>query len=45
MTAPLAVVGAKLPRKDAVDKVSGQAAYAVDVSLPGMLVRTRLRSG
>jgi len=44
MNAPLAVVGAKLPRKDAVDKVSGEAAYAVDVSLPGMLHAKVLRS-
>ena len=31
------VVGARLPRVDAYDRVSGTAVYASDVSLPGML--------
>ena len=44
MNAPLAVVGAKLPRKDAVEKVSGRARYAVDVDLPGMAHAKVLRS-
>ena len=44
MNTPLAVVGAKLPRKDAVEKVSGRARYAVDVDLPGMAHAKVLRS-
>jgi CO/xanthine dehydrogenase Mo-binding subunit len=44
MNAPLVVVGADLPRKDAVEKVSGRAEYAVDVTLPGMLHAKVLRS-
>jgi CO/xanthine dehydrogenase Mo-binding subunit len=44
MNAPLLVVGADLPRKDAVEKVSGRAEYAVDVTLPGMLHAKVLRS-
>lgn len=44
MNAPLAVVGAKVPRKDAADKVSGLAEYTVDVMLPGMLHAKVLRS-
>ena len=33
MSAPLTVVGAQVPRKDAADKVSGRAEYAVDERL------------
>lgn len=44
MNAPLAIVGANLPRKDAVDKVCGRADYTVDVALPGMLHAKVLRS-
>ena len=43
-SAPLRVVGADVPRKDAHDKVSGRALYAVDVALPGMLHAKVLRS-
>ena len=41
---PLRVVGTNAAPKDAVDKVSGRAAYAVDVELPGMLHAKVLRS-
>ena len=44
MNRPLGVVGRDLPRKDSTDKVSGQAEYTVDVSLPGMLHAKVLRS-
>ena len=44
MTAPLKVVGADVPRKDAFDKVTGHVSYAVDVALPGMLHAKVLRS-
>ena len=44
MKIPLAVVGSDVPRKDAIDKVSGQAEYTVDVSLPDMLHAKVLRS-
>jgi CO/xanthine dehydrogenase Mo-binding subunit len=44
MNAPLKIVGAKVSRKDAVEKVTGRAEYAVDVSLPGMLHAKVLRS-
>src|ERR1700753_1788210 len=44
MNAPLGIVGANLPRKDALDKVSGRAEYAVDLALPGMLHAKVLRS-
>ena len=44
MNAPLRFVGADVPRKDAAGKVSGSAAYAVDVQLPGMLHAKVLRS-
>jgi len=40
----LRVVGADLPRKDAVEKVTGVARYAADVRLPGMLCAKVLRS-
>ena len=32
------VLGQSLPRVDALDKVTGQATYASDVYLPGMLM-------
>lgn len=46
MNAPerLRVVGAELPRKDALDKVTGAARYTVDLRLPGMLCAKALRS-
>lgn len=40
----LSVVGSRPPRVDASDKVVGRARYAMDVSLPGMLVGKVLRS-
>ena len=33
-----AVVGASLPRKDSLEKVTGRAQYADDIRLPGMLM-------
>ena len=44
MAKALKVVGIDAPRKDAQDKVSGRAIYAVDVALPGMLHAKVLRS-
>lgn len=44
MNAPLAVVGSEVARKDAAEKVSGRAEYAVDIELPGMLHAKVLRS-
>ena len=44
MNAPLKIIGAKLPRKDAVEKVTGRARYATDAALPGMLHAKVLRS-
>jgi len=40
----LKIVGADLPRKDAVPKTTGTAMYTVDVSFPGMLHAKVLRS-
>lgn len=40
----LHVVGADLPRKDAVPKTTGTATYTVDISFPGMLHAKVLRS-
>ncbi len=37
-------VGKRVPRVDALDKVTGQAMYSVDVELPGMLYGATLRS-
>ncbi|NIO06469.1 MAG: molybdopterin-dependent oxidoreductase, partial [Deltaproteobacteria bacterium] len=37
-------VGKRIPRVDALDKVTGQAVYSVDVELPGMLYGAALRS-
>ena len=37
-------VGKRIPRLDAVDKVTGRAVYGVDVDLPGMLYGATLRS-
>ena len=44
MSAPLRFIGTNVPRKDAADKVSGRAIYAVDIELPGMLHAKVLRS-
>ena len=44
MNAPLKFIGANVPRLDAHEKVTGRAAYAADVSLPGMLHAKVLRS-
>jgi CO/xanthine dehydrogenase Mo-binding subunit len=44
VNASLTTVGAMLPRKDAADKVSGRAEYAVDMTFPGMLHAKVLRS-
>ena len=38
------VLGHSLPRVDALDKVTGQATYAADVYLPGMLMCKLLAS-
>ena len=31
------IIGTKLPRKDSVEKINGQATFTLDVKLPGML--------
>jgi CO/xanthine dehydrogenase Mo-binding subunit len=41
---PLAVVGRPAPRKDAAERVRGEARYTADVRLPGMLHAAILRS-
>ncbi len=41
---PLRAVGQPLPRPDAVEKVTGTAKYADDLSFPGMLYGATLRS-
>jgi len=41
---PLQVVGRPVPRPDAVDKVTGKAKYAADLTFPGMLHAKVLRS-
>jgi CO/xanthine dehydrogenase Mo-binding subunit len=38
------VVGKRLPLKDAIEKVTGQAAFTGDIKLPGMLHAKILRS-
>ena len=42
--AELAVVGERVPRMDALEKVTGSARYTADVQLPGMLHAAILRS-
>ncbi len=44
MSDQLTSVGANVPRKDAVEKVTGAAAYAVDITHAGMLHAKVLRS-
>ncbi|MDP2727929.1 MAG: xanthine dehydrogenase family protein molybdopterin-binding subunit [Dehalococcoidia bacterium] len=39
-----AVIGKGLPRKDALEKATGQALYGADIALPGMLYCRILRS-
>ncbi len=41
---PYRVVGRSLPRTDALEKVTGRAAYAYDMRLPGMVYGEILRS-
>ncbi len=41
---PFKQIGKSLPRRDAMDKVSGQAQYTADLALPGMLHAKLLRS-
>jgi len=41
---PLAVVGRPAPRKDAGERVRGEARYTADIRLPGMLHAAVLRS-
>lgn len=38
------IIGKRLPRIDAKDKVTGKALYTDDMSLPGMLCGLILRS-
>ena len=38
------IIGSSNPRGEGVEKVTGQAVYAVDVALPGMLWAKALRS-
>ena len=40
----LSSVGKRIPKKDAVDKVTGRAAYIQDLKVPGMLYGKILRS-
>jgi xanthine dehydrogenase molybdenum-binding subunit len=44
MTEEFAVVGKRLPRRDAPEKTTGAAKYTVDIQLPGMLMAKVLRS-
>ncbi len=41
---PLRIVGQSVPRKDALDIVTGNVVYGADISLPGMLYARLLRS-
>src|SRR5215210_5199580 len=41
---PLTVIGQRVPRLDAGEKVTGAAEYVADIKLPGMLVGKILRS-
>lgn len=40
----MSVIGTSVPRKDAIEKVTGRARYATDIDLPGMLHAKVLRS-
>ena len=44
MNAPLKIIGTQAQRHDAVEKLSGRAAYATEATLPGMLHAKVLRS-
>ena len=44
-SAELAVVGQRVPRMDALEKVTGDARYTADVQLPGMLHAAIVRAG
>jgi xanthine dehydrogenase molybdenum-binding subunit len=44
MTEEFAVVGKRIPRRDAPEKTTGAAKYTVDIKLPGMLIGKVLRS-
>jgi len=44
MNTDFSVIGRRLPRPDAYDKVTGSARYTADISLPGMLTGKVLRS-
>jgi xanthine dehydrogenase molybdenum-binding subunit len=44
MTEEFAVVGKRLPRRDAIEKATGAAKYTVDIELPGILFGKVLRS-
>ena len=43
-SAQLAIVGARVPRMDAEEKVTGRARYTADVARPGMLYAVVLRA-
>ncbi len=42
--AQLSIVGARVPRMDAVEKVTGRARYTADITRPGMLYAVILRA-
>jgi xanthine dehydrogenase molybdenum-binding subunit len=44
MAGEYSVIGKRLPRKDALEKVKGEARYTSDIQLPGMLFVRFLRS-
>jgi 4-hydroxybenzoyl-CoA reductase subunit alpha len=44
MSGEYSVIGKRLPRKDALEKVKGEARYTSDIQLPGMLHARFLRS-
>ena len=43
-TAALKVIGQRLPRVDARERVTGEARYPADLTLPGMAYARLLRS-
>src|SRR4030043_1094301 len=44
MSGEYSVIGKRLPRKDALEKVKGEARYTSDIQLPGMMDARFLRS-
>ena len=44
MAQEFSVIGKRLPRTDAVEKVKGKAEFTADIQLPGMLQAKFLRS-